>query len=50
MAKESHVLRSVMMMVDKKENIECILDPGCQIVAMVEDICHNLGLMYNPTI
>ena len=49
-AKESHMLRSIMMMVDRKENIECILDPGCQIVAMAEDICHNLGLMYDPTI
>ena len=49
-AKEFHALRSIMMMVDRKENIECILDPGCQIVAMAEDICHNLGLMYNTKI
>ena len=50
MAKESHALRLIMMMVDRKENIECILDPGCQIVAMAEDVCHNLGLTYDPTI
>ena len=49
-AKESHVLRLIMMMVDRKENVECILDPGCQIVAMAEDVCHDLGLTYNPTI
>ena len=49
-AKESHALRSIMMMVDKKENVECILDPGCQIVAMAEDVCHDLGLTYDPTI
>jgi hypothetical protein len=45
-AKESHALRSIIMLVDKKENVECILDPGCQIVAMVENVCHELGLTY----
>jgi predicted aspartyl protease len=48
--KESHVLRSIHMMVDNKEKIECIVDPGSQIIAMSEEICHDLGLTYDPTI
>jgi hypothetical protein len=30
--------------------VEAILDPGCQIVAMSEDVCHELALPYDPTI
>ena len=31
-------------------NMECIVDPGSQIIAMSEAVCHNLALIYNPTI
>ena len=48
-AKDSHSLRSMMMVVDHKEEIECILDPGSMIVAMSEACCNNLGLSYDPT-
>ena len=29
-------------------DIECVLDPGSQIVAISEDLCHSLHLVYNP--
>jgi hypothetical protein len=38
------------MVIDNKEEIEGIIDPGSQIIAMSEGICHDLGLIYNPTI
>lgn len=49
-AKESSALRSVFAIVDNSQKVECILDPGCQIVAMSEEVCHDLSLVYDPTI
>ncbi|KAF8234286.1 hypothetical protein L208DRAFT_1095722, partial [Tricholoma matsutake] len=49
-AKESHALHSMIMMVDNQENIKAVIDPGLQIIAMSDAVCHNLGLTYNPTI
>src|SRR3979490_1967153 len=49
-AKESHALRSIMMVVDGKEEIESIIDPGSHIAAMSEEVCHNLGQIYDPDI
>src|SRR3981189_3660515 len=49
-AKESHALRSIMMVVDGKEEIESIIDPGSQIVVMSEEVCHNLGQIYDSDI
>ena len=39
-----------MMVVDGKEEIESIIDPGSQIVTMSEEVCHNLGQIYDPEI
>lgn len=49
-AKESHSLRSIESLVDNKELVECVIDPGSQIVSMSEAVCHTLGLAYDPTI
>ena len=49
-AKDSSAVRSVIALVDNTQKVECILDPGCQIVAMSENICHELGLAYDPSI
>lgn len=49
-AKESSAVRSIFAVVDAAERKECILDPGCQIVAMSEDVCHELSLPYDPMI
>ena len=49
-AKESSAVRSIYSVVDTSRRIECILDPGCQIIAMSEDVCHDLSLAYDPAI
>ena len=49
-AKESYALWSIIMMVDHQTDTECIVDPGSQIIAMSQAMCHDLALIYNPTI
>jgi hypothetical protein len=49
-AKESSAVRSIFSVIDSTKKKECILDPGCQIVAMAEDVCHELSLAYDPMI
>jgi hypothetical protein len=48
--KESSALRLIIPLIDNNMKVESILDPGCQIIAMSEDCCHELGLPFNPTI
>jgi hypothetical protein len=40
----------LMITVDNQEKIEAIIDPGSQIIAMSDAVCHNCGLQYDPTI
>jgi len=42
-------LRSIMIEVDNRDSIEGVVDPGSQIIAMSEAVCHDLGLIYDPT-
>jgi hypothetical protein len=49
-AAESNALRAILPIVEGKEKVEAILDPGCQIVAMSETISNALALPYDPTI
>ena len=49
-AKESLELRSISPLINNHMKVESILDPGCQIVAMSEDVCHELVLPYDPSI
>ncbi|KAF8870238.1 hypothetical protein BD779DRAFT_1681324 [Infundibulicybe gibba] len=54
-AKESHTLRAVPVLVDGKETIAAIGDPGLQIIAIpvritTEDVMVNLGLVYDKNI
>lgn len=49
-AKESHALRCVRAVVDNKEEVDCILDGGSQIISMSQEVCHALGLAYDPNI
>jgi hypothetical protein len=44
-AQESHVLQSITMVVDNREEMEGIIDPGSQIIAMSD--AHDIGLAYN---
>jgi hypothetical protein len=47
---ESYALQSIMLTIDNKEEIKGIVDPGSQIIAMSEGVCHDIGLLYNPAI
>lgn len=49
-AKESHAIRSIMALVDNSEQVECIIDPGSQIIAMSEEVCNALHLSYDPSV
>lgn len=49
-ATDSVAIRSIHALVDNSLKKECILDPGCQIIAMSEHTCHDLGLAYDPAI
>jgi hypothetical protein len=49
-AKESYALQAVVPVVNNHLKVESILDPGCQIIAMSEDVCHELALPYDPSI
>jgi hypothetical protein len=49
-AQESHALQSIMMVVDNREEVEGIIDPGSQIIAMSEAVCNDIGLVYDPSI
>ncbi|KZT25772.1 hypothetical protein NEOLEDRAFT_1064477, partial [Neolentinus lepideus HHB14362 ss-1] len=49
-AKESHAIQSIIAVVAHVEQVECIIDPGCQIIAMSEAVCHLIGLEYDPQI
>jgi predicted aspartyl protease len=39
-----------MMVVDNREEVEGIIDPGSQIIAMSEAVCHDIGLAYDLSI
>ena len=38
------------MFVNNQEKVECIVNPGCQIITMLKVVCHDLSLAYNPSI
>jgi len=48
--KESGALRAVWPVVANREEVECIIDPGSQIIAMSEAVSTRLGLSYDPSI
>jgi hypothetical protein len=49
-AQELHALQSITMVIDNREKVEGIIDLGSQIIAMLEAVCHDIGLAYNPSI
>ncbi|KAF8234342.1 hypothetical protein L208DRAFT_1550057 [Tricholoma matsutake] len=48
--KESHSIRSVIMNVNGRNPVESIVNLGSSIIAMSEEVCHKLGLAYDPSI
>ncbi|KAG5334220.1 hypothetical protein C0989_003904 [Termitomyces sp. Mn162] len=49
-AKDSQLLHSVMMLINNKEEVECIHDSSSQIISMSTEIASDLGLSYDPNI
>ena len=49
-AVESRALCIILLVVNSQDKVEAILDLGCQVVAMSEEICNALALHYDPTI
>jgi len=49
-AAESCALRSIVPIIDNSFKVECILDPGCQIITMSKEVYHKLALPYDPSI
>ncbi|KAG6870707.1 hypothetical protein C0995_011244, partial [Termitomyces sp. Mi166 len=48
--KDTDSLRAIMAVIDGKEEVECIVNSGSQIVSVLEEIAHHLGLVYDPTV
>ncbi|KAG6858732.1 hypothetical protein C0995_014379, partial [Termitomyces sp. Mi166 len=48
--KNTNLLRAIMVVIDGKEEVECIVDSRSQIVSMSEEIAHHLGLVYDPMV
>jgi hypothetical protein len=49
-AQELHALRSITVVINNREEVEGIIDPGSQIIAMSEAVCHDISLVYDPSI
>jgi len=49
-AKESSALHSIYPLIDHQRHVESIIDPGSQIIAMAEQVCLDLALVYDPSI
>jgi hypothetical protein len=47
---ESHALQSITMVIDDREEVEGIIDPGSQIIAMSEAVWHDISLAYDLSI
>ena len=49
-AKELSALCTILLLINHNQYIESVLDPGSQVIAMLEATCHALALIYNPCI
>ncbi|KAG6893198.1 hypothetical protein C0992_010921 [Termitomyces sp. T32_za158] len=49
-AQDSQAIRSIMLTVDNKSEVEAIVDSGSQIISMSADVAKELGIIYDPTI
>ena len=49
-AAESNALCAILPLVDSKEWVKAIINPGCQVVAMSKEVCNALALPYDPDV
>ena len=48
--KESSALHTILLLINHNQYVESVLDPGSQVIAMLEAACHALALIYDPRI
>jgi len=44
------LLCSILPLVNNHLHVECIINPGCQVITMSRDVCHTLSLPYDSDI
>ena len=49
-ARESISLRTIEIEIGGTEKVDAILDPGCQIIAMSDEVCNKCGVVYDPEV
>ena len=49
-AKESSALCTILLLINHNQYIELVLNPGSQVITMLEAVCHVLALIYNTCI
>ncbi|KAG6896842.1 hypothetical protein C0993_007981 [Termitomyces sp. T159_Od127] len=49
-AHDSQAIRSIMMTINHRTEVEAIVDSGSQIISMVAEVASDLGLIYDPSI
>jgi hypothetical protein len=49
-AHELHALQSINMVINNREEVEGIINPSSQVITMLEAVCHNIDIIYNPSI
>ncbi|KAG6873575.1 hypothetical protein C0992_008551 [Termitomyces sp. T32_za158] len=49
-AQDSQAIRSIMLTVDNKSEVEAIVDSGLQIISMSANVANKLGIIYDPAI
>jgi hypothetical protein len=47
---ESNTLHVILPVVNGQDQVKAILDPGCQVVAMSEEVCNTLAIVYDPNV
>nr|GAT45871.1 predicted protein [Mycena chlorophos] len=47
---DSKSIRCITPIIENRLVAECIIDPGSQICAMSENLFHELGIVYDPTV
>ncbi|KAG6893875.1 hypothetical protein C0993_012780, partial [Termitomyces sp. T159_Od127] len=49
-AHDSQAIRSIMMTIDHRTEVEAVVDSGSQIISMAAEVASDLGLIYDPNI
>ncbi|KAG6863195.1 hypothetical protein C0993_012536 [Termitomyces sp. T159_Od127] len=49
-AHNSQAIRSIMMTINHRTEVEAVVDSGSQIISMAAEVASDLGLIYDPSI